>query len=303
MTYWLDYSAAKLPGDVIKRAGYTGVIRYIDSLDRLDTKHTSLSEHRSHLAAGLDVCLVMQTTTAASDGGAPRGRAHAQRALSGARALDYTGPIFFTNDRVSLPSLTSWRAYLDGAASVLGMDRVGAYGFRNAIDAALGHATYFWQAGRRSDLSPRAHLWQDNNTQVTVGGITCDRNLVLREITGTTHREDPNVKNLILARKVGTDGKPDPSGEIWVGDGITRRHVADTNELDGLRFWIRQKGGNEVVQDFADLRVLGDAAAVPVELEHDAFDPIDIAALADAVVEKIAAKLGTITWQPATEGA
>lgn len=296
MTYWLDYSAAKIPGDVIKRAGYTGVIRYIDSPTNLDTKHTSLAEHRSHLAAGLDVCLVMQTTTTASDGGFPKGRTHAYRALAGAQALGYTGPIFFTNDRVSLPSLTSWRSYLDGAASVLGMDRVGAYGFRNAIDAAIGHATYFWQAGRRSDLSPRAHLWQDNNTQVTVGGITCDRNLVLREIT---HREDPNVKNLILARKVGTDGKPDPSGEIWVGDGITRRHVADTTELAGLKFWIKQQGGNETVQDIADLRVLGIAASVPIDVPPADIDITD--QVISAIADRVAAKLGTITWQPATE--
>ncbi|TDV54208.1 uncharacterized protein DUF1906 [Actinophytocola oryzae] len=182
MAHWLDYSANRLHGTTIKNAGYTGVIRYIDSPTRLATKHTDQNEYRSHLAAGLAVLLVMQTTTTASDGGFSVGRAHARRALAGADHLGYQGPIFFTNDRTTLPNPSAWKSYLDGAASVLGIGRVGAYGFRNAMDVAVGHATYFWQAGRRSDVAPHTHIWQDNNTQVKVGGITCDRNLVLKGI-------------------------------------------------------------------------------------------------------------------------
>jgi len=62
---------------------------------------------------------------------------------------------------------------------------------------------------------------------------------------------DDEVQNLILAQAKGT---PD----IWVGNGLTRRHVADTTELEGLQWWIGQKGGDpKVVQDFEDIRVLG----------------------------------------------
>lgn len=182
MVFWLDYSAAKLSGDTIKDAGYTGVIRYIDSPDRLGAKHTNRHEYQGHLAAGLAVLLVMQTTTTASDGGFSVGQEHARRALAGADHLGYTGPVFFTNDRPDLPNPAAWRSYLDGAGSVLGIGRVGAYGFRNAMDLAVGHATYFWQAGSKKVLAPHAHLWQDNNTQVQVGGITCDRNLILKDI-------------------------------------------------------------------------------------------------------------------------
>lgn len=179
--YWLDYSAKKLPGAVIKAAGYGGVIRYIDSPDRLTTKHTNLAEYRDHRAHGLGVRLVMQTTTTASDGGFPAGVDHARRALAGATYLDnYAGPIFFTNDRTVVPNAGVWRAYLDGAASVLGKQRVGAYGFANAMDLAIGHATWYWQAGRWSDVRAHAHLWQDNNFQPTVGGIATDRNLILK---------------------------------------------------------------------------------------------------------------------------
>lgn len=202
MDHWLDYSAKKLSGDTIRKAGYTGVIRYIDSPGRLAVKHTNLDEFRSHVAAGLRILMVMQTTKTASSGGFPVGQEHARRALAGANHLGYQGPIFFTNDRPEMPNPAAWRSYLDGAASVLGIHRVGAYGFRNAMDFAIGHATYFWQAGRRRDVAPHTHIWQDNNTQVTVGGITCDRNLILKNIGGflmsLTDQEQRDLFNRIF---------------------------------------------------------------------------------------------------------
>ena len=182
MTYWLDYRAARLTGPTIKAAGYTGTVRYIGAGST--DKRIDATEYRSQVAAGLTVLLVCQGTTTDADGGYARGAAMAKAAVDDAkvRAPGYTGPIFFTNDRPTLASPATWRAYLDGAASVLGRARVGAYGFANAMDAAVGHATYFWQAGRRADVRPHVHLWQDNNVQVQVGGITCDRNLVLKPI-------------------------------------------------------------------------------------------------------------------------
>lgn len=100
-----------------------------------------------------------------------------------------------------------------------------------------------------------------------------------------SQEEDP-VKNLILAREVGGDA-------VWVGDGITRRHVADSNELDGLRFWIQQRGGDNTVHDFADLRVLGtDTEAAPppaqVEIDYDRF--------VKDVVDRLATKLSTLRF-------
>ncbi|MEV6908031.1 glycoside hydrolase domain-containing protein [Amycolatopsis sp. NPDC051071] len=181
MAYWLDYSAAKLSGAVIKAAGYGGVIRYIDAPDRLRTKHTNLAEYRDHIANGLTVRLVMQNTTTDADGGFAAGVANAQRAKAGADLLGYTGVIYFTNDRTTVPNPRAWIDYLDGAASVLGLSRTGAYGFRNALDLAKGHAAAFWQAGRKSELVGHANFWQDNNTQVRIGGITCDRNLVIAD--------------------------------------------------------------------------------------------------------------------------
>lgn len=218
MVYWLDYSAAKLSGQTIKDAGYSGVIRYIDSPAKpygLKAKHTDKAEYDSHRAAGLSVLLVMQTTTSASDGGFAAGQDHARRALAGADYLGYAGPIFFTNDRTTVPNPAAWRAYLDGAANVLGAARVGAYGFRNAMDLAVGHATFFWQAGRRSDVAGHVHAWQDNNTQVKVGGVLCDRNLILK----TIEEDDmPTAKEVADAVWSMPGWHPDVAGGIKMGD-------------------------------------------------------------------------------------
>jgi len=71
-----------------------------------------------------------------------------------------------------------------------------------------------------------------------------------REIAGL---EVDDMRNLILANA------KDGSG-IWVGNGLTRRHVEDVDELKGLQYWIAKKGGDPtIVENWADLRVLGSA--------------------------------------------
>jgi hypothetical protein len=91
-------------------------------------------------------------------------------------------------------------------------------------------------------------------------------------------KEDDHMKNLILAREQGGD-------KVWVGDGITRRHVSDPDELEGLQYWIGQKGGDNTIHEFADLRVLGkDLEAAPstqVDLDYDK--------LADKLADKLSA--------------
>lgn len=93
-------------------------------------------------------------------------------------------------------------------------------------------------------------------------------NMVAFRAATRVQPEDPTVKNLILGREKG-------GVRVWVGDGITRRHVQDETELIGLRDWIKRKGGDDTVYEgWADLRVLGVdvAAAVPVVVP-----PVDLA--------------------------
>lgn len=190
-TYWLDYSAGRLSSSVIRAAGYTGAIRYVDSPNLAGGKHITPAEYQELTAAGLSVMLVFEVNEEDPDGGFARGVQYAQRAKAGADWIGYHGPIFFCEDRPSTPSVANWRAYLDGAASVLGAGRVGAYGFFGAMDAAIGHAACFWQAGARRDIRPHVHFWQDNNYQPTVGGIQTDRNLIIHPVTAASPASTP----------------------------------------------------------------------------------------------------------------
>lgn len=70
-------------------------------------------------------------------------------------------------------------------------------------------------------------------------------------VLGHPQQKGDAVKNLILAKEAGGTA-------VWVGDGLTRRHVADANELSGLQYWIGQQGGDPTLREgWTDLRVLG----------------------------------------------
>jgi hypothetical protein len=194
MKTYLDYSDGKISGAAIKAAGHSGVLRYIDSPDRLSTKHTNLAEYNDHLANGLAVLLVIEVTPNDSAGGRANGIALAQRAKAGADYLGYKGLIFFTNDQPNLVNTANWIAFLDGAASILGYNRVGAYGFANAINAAQGHASAFWQSGRQADVTQYTHFYQWNNGNTKVNGITADINYVYQDFPVATLA--PKPKNL-----------------------------------------------------------------------------------------------------------
>ena len=186
--YWIDYSARRLSGADVAASAIgpngekcTGAIRYVDAPNLIQTKHTDQTEYNDLLAHGIKVRLVHQGSTTDADGGYPAGVARAQRAKAGADWLGYDGVIFFTNDRTELPSLANWQNYLRGAASVLGIERVGAYGFANALNGAVGFASAFWQSGRESDLVSHANYYQWNNGRVYVAGTECDLNKVIRD--------------------------------------------------------------------------------------------------------------------------
>lgn len=249
---FIDYSAAKLSGSAVAAARFngtpiTGAIRYVDDPRLAKTKHTTPAEYSDLVAHGIKVRLVFEVGTNDSAGGRAAGVAYAQRALAGANALGYTGVIYFCNDQTTLASVANWQAYLDGAASVLGLARVGAYGFRNAIDAAQGHASAFWQSGAQSALSPKANIYQWNNGNTSISGITCDVNYVYSDYSGTSNGvEDMALTNddvnLILHYNYIPGSIPAPSpGFVSVAEALTSAHnttaaIADLKvEVDALK--------------------------------------------------------------------
>lgn len=273
MTYLLDYSARRLSGAIIKSAGYGGAIRYVGGTD---TKHVNVTEYKSIVASKLTFLAVMEDSTGDADGGRAAGIAKAQRAKAHCDQLGYHGVIFFCNDTPTLPSSTAWEDYLTGAASVLGWERVGAYGFANAMDVArnLTPCRYFWLAGSNKWIQARPYLnyWQDNNTQVTVSGITCDRNLILKpveddmaltltvddlnDIATAVHNRtvvDPNTNKALQARYVWADAAR-YSAQIGAVDDKLDALTAKVDKL--------QVSGGSVTIDYAALaKAVNDDAA------------------------------------------
>lgn len=194
--FWADYSGGHPTGDQVAntfweeqrdgriiRHPITGVVRYIDDITDphfYNPKHITKPEYDSMVKRGIKVRLVAQGTTRDADSGFNGGVERARRAKRGADYLGYKDEIYFTNDRTDLPNVRAWTDYLDGASSALTRPRVGAYGFRNALIAALGHASAFWQAGRESELVPHANLYQWNNGRIYIDGIEADLNKVIK---------------------------------------------------------------------------------------------------------------------------
>lgn len=297
--WYLDYANGWPNASVVKNSGYRGAIRYVTSPSLMqppnpgNRKHITEAEYRAYLAAGLDVWLVYQGGTTDAESGYAGGRTNALRVLegclnqnhvSGRRGpIGYLGPIFFCNDRPDLPNPANWRSYLDGAASVLGIGRVGAYGFGNAMDAARGHASWFWQAGRRSELRSHVHFWQDNNFKPTVDGIVCDRNLVVGDIG----RED-------MATPQETWSHPIP-----VRDANPPYNVSAAEMLMHTNYatWRTLAAVGELTDDEADLlaamREVSDANTVRVleMISHLTPGNVDVAELARLLTETLGASV------------
>lgn len=124
---------------------------------------------------------------------------------------------------------------------------------RRHADRYVSHRGCAVPSGRKPDPTGISDDWMRGVAQPYVTGGIPPRNP-----DPPKEPEDPNVKNLII-------GKNQHGPDIWVGDGIQRRHVADEGELEGLRYWIRLQGGDDTVHDFADLRVLGVPVVTPQE--------------------------------------
>ncbi len=194
---WLDYSAGTIPGAVLATSRaygqpIRGVIRYVDAPGNGNVKCITPAEYRDLQAVGMGVLLVFEHQTTDAINGHAAGVINAQRALAGADQLGYSGPILMAsdmhlNDPAHPEYLPNALAYLDGAASVLGLARLGAYGFPELMSACVGRASVLWQCGSPPPANnpDGVHFWQVNNTTSPVlAGIACDINVPMTAVPG-----------------------------------------------------------------------------------------------------------------------
>lgn len=152
------------------------------------TKCLRPSEIKAYINAGIQVFTNWETSADAMLGGWSRGVEAAKNSLTmaGLCGLPANRPIYFSADSVVFNTFDNYklaRSFLQGAASVLGVNRVGVYGSYYVVDWARTDevAKWFWQTWAWSDKfwHPAAHIRQfpdaaNDRFHVIIGGVQCD---------------------------------------------------------------------------------------------------------------------------------
>lgn len=182
MSFGVDYSFHAHPSiSSLLSARVTFVMRYTSANPDSDTngKNLTASEKSALLNAGIKIGIVKEEGAERMLRGYSAGVTDARQADAAVSALGLDGiPIYFACDfDATERDQTAINAYLDGAASVIGLDRVGIYGGYYPVGRALdaGKATWAWQTYAWSGglWDSRAQLQQYLNGQ-TIGGASVD---------------------------------------------------------------------------------------------------------------------------------
>ncbi|GAA3216109.1 hypothetical protein GCM10010468_37960 [Actinocorallia longicatena] len=165
--FGVDYAFSRPSVAALKRAGAKFACRY---LSHSASKNLSRAEAVSLTAAGIWIVVVWETTAARALAGRAAGAQDARDAAAQAKSFGMPAdrPIFFAVDFDATASQQDEiHAYLDGAAGVIGRDRIGLYAgygpMKRAFDArkiTYGWQTYAWSGGRWDE---RALLQQYRN--------------------------------------------------------------------------------------------------------------------------------------------
>jgi len=173
----VDYSWGRPSPSGLRSAGYTFAARYLSGDS---SKNITASEAQALTAAGVDIVSNWEYGQYDTLDGYDGGVRDATQAQSQAAAAGMPGdrPIYFSVDfDASEGQQDTINAYFDGAASVIGQGRVGAYGgyyvIKRLFDA--GKISWGWQAFAWSggQWDSRAQLRQIQNG-VSIAGADCD---------------------------------------------------------------------------------------------------------------------------------
>ena len=176
----VDYSFARPSPASIRAAGYTFASRYVSDSA---AKNITRTEAQSLISAGLDVVLNWEDDGNSEILSGYSGGVHAAQvgsAQARAAGMPDTRPLYFSIDFDGQPSQQgAIDSFMDGAASVIGRGRVGAYGsygvVKRLFDAhkiTFGWQTYAWSYG---SWDPRAQFRQVNNGAACGGGCDIDQ--------------------------------------------------------------------------------------------------------------------------------
>ena len=197
MRQGVDFAAGTGDPKALKAAGKTFVARY---LSRLPWKVIREGEAKVLRANGIDVVTVFEDSANRALDGEKAGIEDARFALQQLHDLGAPAgaPVYFAVDFDAQPGqLAAIRAYFHGAASVLGVNRVGVYAGIHVVKDILDHklARYGWQtyAWSGGAWDPRAHIRQYKNG-VHVAGLDTDLDEEFGSDFGQWDRPRPKPK-------------------------------------------------------------------------------------------------------------
>jgi hypothetical protein len=232
----LDYAWTHPPAAALKAAGFTFAARY---LSHDPSKNLSFAEAGLLRREGLDVVVVWESGAQDARRGRDGGIQDAVNAREQANSCGLTAvPVYFAVDYDAPPGdQDAINAYLDGAASVIGRDRVGVYGGYWPLSRAraAGKATYFWGtvawSGRNWDPAVNPHTFVPDimqGAQVKIAGVLVD--------TDESHgREHTSREHVTREGDFGQWPRPPaavrpqfpPAGQAWHAKGrISLRQAA-----------------------------------------------------------------------------
>jgi hypothetical protein len=249
--FGVDYAWGRPGAAALKRAGVKFACRYLSH----DTtgKSLTLAEARQLSAAGIWIVVVWETTANRALSGRAGGVADARSARGQAEACGMPGgrPIYFAVDfDASAGQQGTINAYLDGAASVLGRDRIGLYAgyyvIKRSFDAkkiTWGWQTYAWSGGR---WDGRAHIQQYSNDH-RINGVAVDYNRAVKDDYGqwrvnTLPAEEDEPLKLLISLGRTEEATVQPGERISLGYN-TEYHDADDVHKDGsYPSWFPKEG-------------------------------------------------------------
>jgi len=178
----LDYSAARIPGQAIKDAGYAFVMRYL-WFPGQQHAYLTAEEARDLRAAGISIGPIFESTANRAAQGYGAGVVDARTAIDQLAKVGAPPDcaIYFTVDFDASEGVQgAINDYFRGAASVVGADRVAAYAgywpLKRLFDAGL--IKYGWQtvAWSGMNLDQRRTALFQSGEQDSVAGVECDVN-------------------------------------------------------------------------------------------------------------------------------
>lgn len=308
----VDYAWSHPGGAALKAAGKAFACRYL-SPD--SSKNLTKAEAADLAAHGVWAVVVWEATANRAKAGQAAGVADAKTAATQAATcgMPSSRPIYFAVDFDATPGDQTYiNAYLDGAASVIGRDRVGIYGGFYSVKRALdgGHAKWAWQtiAWSGGQWDSRAVIRQ--GAQATIGGVSCDLNVATADDYGqwmpgktpTPVEVDVPLTKADLATLAHTDdviGAPDAAGTpagntSWTLESYLRYGFLQDRETNVA---VKQLAAKVDVQGQTITKLVQTVATLASNVGH--IDPASIVAELTQAIESITVHLDVPPAPPA----